>query len=83
MFFRYLLGADMTLFTTEHMDGGGTEATNPDRVSSFPENNTAPTNQFPIWYKRQMMKGENTRKPFELKKKFLCFLPFSWPVVQN
>ncbi|XP_013862365.1 synaptogyrin-3 [Austrofundulus limnaeus] len=45
---RYLLGTDVTLFTTEHMDGGGTEAVEPGRVSSFPENSTAPTNQFPV-----------------------------------
>lgn len=62
---KYLLGTDMTLFTTEHMDGGaptqpypsnspgggGTtiETTETYQSPPFTENNAAPTYQVPIY----------------------------------
>uniref|UniRef100_A0A3B5M7V2 MARVEL domain-containing protein n=1 Tax=Xiphophorus couchianus TaxID=32473 RepID=A0A3B5M7V2_9TELE len=60
---KYLLGTDMTLFTTEHMDGaaptqpypssspGGVPAETTEAYQSppFTENNTAPTYQVPIY----------------------------------
>ncbi|KAK7939850.1 hypothetical protein WMY93_003176 [Mugilogobius chulae] len=60
---KYLLGTDMTLFTTEHMDGGApsqpypsnspgggtTETTETYQSPPFTENNAAPTYQVPIY----------------------------------
>ncbi|KAF3700419.1 Synaptogyrin-3 [Channa argus] len=60
---KYLLGTDMSLFTTEHMDGaaptqpypssspvlGPTETTETCRSPPFTENNAAPTYQVPIY----------------------------------
>lgn len=60
---KYLLGTDMTLFTTEHMDGaapsqpypsnspvgGTTETTESYQSPPFTENNAAPTYQVPIY----------------------------------
>ncbi|MED6260008.1 hypothetical protein ATANTOWER_028337 [Ataeniobius toweri] len=60
---KYLLGTDMTLFTTEHMDGGAptqpypsnspvggpADTTEAYQSPPFTENNTAPTYQVPIY----------------------------------
>ncbi|XP_054890940.1 synaptogyrin-3a isoform X3 [Poeciliopsis prolifica] len=60
---KYLLGTDMTLFATEHMDGaaptqpypsnspggGPTETTEAYQSPPFTENSTAPTYQVPIY----------------------------------
>lgn len=60
---KYLLGTDMSLFTTEHMDGGAptqpypsnspgggtTETTEAYQSPPFTENNAAPTYQVPIY----------------------------------
>ncbi|KAM3864169.1 synaptogyrin-3a [Diretmus argenteus] len=60
---KYLLGTDMTLFTTDHMDGGApaqpypsnapvgatTETTETYQSPPFTENNAAPTYQVPIY----------------------------------
>lgn len=60
---KYLLGTDMSLFTTEHMDGGApsqpypsnspgggtTETTETYQSPPFTENNAAPTYQVPIY----------------------------------
>lgn len=60
---KYLLGTDMSLFTTEHLDGGAptqpypsnspvaatTETTETYQSPPFTENNAAPTYQVPIY----------------------------------